>query len=205
MINQNWIYVGVGIQTLGGIGYLIDTLKGRVRPNKVGWLLWSIAPLIAFFAMIKQGVGPEAWATFIVGFLPMLVFLASFVNKKAYWEITKLDYICGTLSVLGLILWMITKVGNIAIFFSIVADALASFLTIYKSYKVPESESHLVFTLGIINAAIGLLVIKDWSFQSYAFNLYILVDDILIASLIITKIGPIIDKKLKSVFAKAIK
>lgn len=194
MINSNWIYVGVAVQTLGGIGYLIDTLRGRVRPNKVGWLLWSIAPLVAFFAMVKQGVGPEAWATFIVGFLPLLVFIASFVNKKAYWEITKLDYFCGILSILGLILWMFTKVGNIAIFFSIVADALASYLTIYKSYKEPESETHLVFTLGIINAAIGLLVIKDWNFQNYAFNLYILLDDILIAGLIITKIGPKIEK-----------
>jgi len=202
MINQNWIYIGVGIQTLGGIGYLIDTLKGRVRPNKVGWLLWSIAPLIAFFAMIKQGVGPEAWATFIVGFLPLLVFMASFVNKKAYWKITKLDYICGTLSVLGLILWMITKVGNVAIFFSIVADALASFLTIYKSYKEPESESHLIFTLGIINAAIGLLVINEWNFQNYAFNLYILADDIIISGLILTKIGPKINKYFKSIKLK---
>jgi len=202
MINQNWIYIGVGIQTLGGIGYLIDTLKGRVKPNKVGWLLWSIAPLIAFSAMIKQGVGPEAWATFIVGFLPLLVFIASFVNKKAYWEITKLDYICGTLSVLGLILWMVTKVGNVAILFSIVADALASFLTIYKSYKDPESESHLVFTLGIINAAIGLLIINEWNFQNYAFNLYILVDDIIISGLILTKIGPKIDKYFKSIKLK---
>jgi hypothetical protein len=148
--------------------------------------------------MLKQGVGPEAWATFIVGFLPLLVFIASFVNKKAYWEITKLDYICGGLSVLGLILWMVTKVGNIAIFFAIMADALASYLTIYKSYKEPESESHLVFTLGIINAAIGLLVIKDWNFQNYAFNLYILLDDILIAFLIITKSGP----KIQKYFAK---
>jgi len=198
MINQNWIYVGVGIQTIGGIGYLIDTLRGKVKPNKVGWLLWSIAPLIAFFAMIKQGVGPEAWATFIVGFLPLLVFIASFVNKKAYWEITKLDYICGALSVLGLILWMFTRVGNIAIFFSIMADALASYLTIYKSYKKPETESHLVFTLGIINAAIGLLIIKEWNFQNYAFNLYILIDDILIATLITTKIGPKVDKLLSN-------
>lgn len=194
MINTNWIYIGVAIQTIGGIGYLVDTLKGRVKPNKVGWLLWSIAPLIAFFAMIRQGVGAEVWATFIVGFLPLIIFFASFVNKKAYWEITKLDYICGGLSVLGLILWLVTKVGNVAILFSIVADALASYLTIYKSYKDPETESHLVFTLGVINAAIGLLVVKEWNFQNYAFNLYIFLDSMLIAILITTKVGPKIDK-----------
>jgi len=197
MINPNWVFVGLAVQTIGGVGYLIDTLKGKVKPNKVSWLLWSIAPLIAFFAMIKQGVGLEAWATFIVGFLPLLVFIASFVNKKAYWAITKLDIVCGALSVLGLILWLVTKVGNIAIIFSIIADGLASFLTIYKSFKEPESESHLVFSLGIINGVIALLVIRDWNFQNYAFNLYILIDDILISTLIITKVGPKIEKAFR--------
>lgn len=190
MINQNWIYVGVGIQTIGGVGYLIDTLKGKVKPNKVSWLLWSIAPLIAFFAMIKQGVGPEAWATFIVGFIPLLVFFASFVNKKAYWEITRLDYVCGGLSVLGLILWMFTKVGNVAIIFSLVADALATYLTIYKSYKEPESESHLIFTMGIVNAGIALLIIKEWNFQNYAFPVYLLIANFAMSFLIVSKIGP---------------
>lgn len=194
MINQNWIIVGVIIQTIGVLGYLIDTLKGRVKPNKVGWFLWSLAPLIAFFAMIKQGVGMEAWSTFIVGFLPLLVFGASFLNKKAYWEISRLDYVCGGLSILGLILWMITKTGNIAIFFSIISDALASYLTMDKAYKEPESETHLAFSLGIINAGIALLVIKDWNFQNWGFPLYLLIANTIITVLIVFKLGPKIQK-----------
>ncbi|KKQ92135.1 MAG: hypothetical protein UT58_C0011G0012 [Microgenomates group bacterium GW2011_GWC1_39_7b] len=196
MINQNWIYVGVIIQAIGGVGYLIDTLKGKVKPNKVSWLLWSVAPLIAFFAMIKQGVGPEAWATFIVGFMPLLVFFASFVNKKAYWEITKLDYICGGLSVLGLVLWMFTRVGNIAIIFSLATDALATYLTVYKSYIEPESESHLIFTMGVVNAGIALLVIKEWNFQNYAFPIYLLIANAAMSFLIVSKIGPKVRKLL---------
>src|SRR5258705_13291527 len=124
MINQNWIYVGLAFQSWGGLSYLIDTVKGKVQPNRVTWLLWAIAPLIAFSAMIKQGVGIESLSTFIIGFVPLLIFIASFFNKKAVWHITKFDLICGTLSVLGLVLWLITKVGNVAILFSIIADGL---------------------------------------------------------------------------------
>ena len=98
MLNQNFIFIGLGILIIGGISYLIDTLKGKIKPNKVSWLLWSIAPLIAFFAMIKQGVGLEALSTFIVGFLPLIVFIASFLNKEAKWKIGKLDIVCGALS-----------------------------------------------------------------------------------------------------------
>jgi len=194
MINQNWIYVGIAVQSWGGLSYLIDTIKGKVQPNKVSWLLWSIAPLIAFFAMIKQGVGPVAWATFIVGFIPFVIFFASFINKKAKWEIGKLDIICGVLSVLGLILWLVTKVGNIAILFSIVADALAAIPTIVKSYKEPETEKHLVFSLGVINAGIALLVITEWNFQNWSFPLYLLILNFIIAVLIKFKFGKVLNE-----------
>lgn len=198
MINKNWIYVGLALQSWGGLSYLIDTIKGKVQPNKVSWLLWSIAPLIAFSAMIKQGVGLEAWSTFIVGFIPLIVFAASFLNKKATWDLTRLDIICGVLSVLGLILWLITKVGNVAIFFSIVADALAAFPTIVKSYKEPETEEHLVFSVGVLNAGIALLVITEWNFQNWSFPLYLLIVNAVIAVLIKFKFGKVIDKYLKT-------
>lgn len=198
MINPNWIFVGLALQSWGGISYLFDTIKGKVQPNKVSWLLWSIAPLIAFFAQIKQGVGIEAWSTFIVGFIPLVVFCASFVNKKAKWEIGKLDIVCGILSILGLMLWLITKVGNVAIFFSILADGLAAIPTIVKSYKDPDSESHLPYSLGIPNSIFALLVITDWNFQNWGFVVYLLFVNTIIAVLVKFRLGKIINKYIKS-------
>ena len=78
MLNPNFIILGVILQFVGGMSYLIDTVKGKIQPNKVSWLLWAIAPLVAFVAEIKQGVGIQSLATFIVGFVPLLVFIASF-------------------------------------------------------------------------------------------------------------------------------
>lgn len=198
MINQNWIYLGIVLQSWGGLSYLIGTIKGSVKPNKVSWLLWSIAPLIAFFAMIKQDVGVEAWATFIVGFIPLLVFVASFLNKKATWEITKLDIVCGALSVVGLVLWMITKIGNVAILFSILADGLAAFPTVVKSFNEPETEDHMAYTLGIPNAAIALLILDEWNFENWGFPLYLLILSSLLSVLILFKLGP----KFKKYFTK---
>jgi len=198
MINSKWIFVGLALQSWGGISYLIDTIKGKVQPNKVSWLLWSIAPLIAFFAQIKQGVGIEVWSTFIVGFIPLVVFLASFVNKKAKWEIGKLDIVCGTLSILGLMLWLITKVGNVAIFFSILADGLAAIPTIVKSYKDPDSENHLPYSLGIPNSVFALFVITDWNFQNWGFVVYLLLVNTIIAVLVKFRLGKMINRYIKS-------
>jgi hypothetical protein len=195
VINPNFVIIGVILQLIGGLGYLLDTLKGRVKPNKVSWLLWSIAPLVAFFAEIKQGVGIVSLTTFITGFVPLLIFIASFFNKKSEWNIKKLDIICGILSILGLTLWLVTKVGNIAIFFSILADGLAAIPTIVKSYEEPETESDLVYLMAIVNAGIRLLVIRVWNFEHWGFPLYLFLLDLLLVILIRFKLGKKLIKK----------
>ncbi len=193
MINQNFIFIGLLLQAYGGWQYFIDTIKGKIQPNRVSWFLWSFAPLIAFAAEVKQGVGLQSLTTFIVGFIPLVVFIASFVNKKAVWKLGVFDFICGLLSVLGLILWLVTKVGNIAILFSIFTDALAAVPTIVKSYKAPESESVGVYSFGVINAAITILTIRQWNFANWGYPVYLLFLDILITVLITFKLG----KRLK--------
>ena len=156
MLNPNFVILGALISFVGGLDYVINTLKGKTKPNRITWLMWTLAPMIAFAAEIQQGVGLRSLMTFMVGFNPLLVLGASFVNTKATWKLTKFDFACGALSLLGLLLWLASGRGNIAILFSIVADGLAALPTIVKSYSHPGSESWLVFLGGGISAGITL-------------------------------------------------
>ena len=174
MINENYVILGAFLNLLGTLRYIIDTIQGRARPNRVSWLLWSLAPLLAFSAELSQGVGIISLMTFMAGFMPLLIFIASFVNKKSYWKISRLDIFCGGLSLLGLGLWLVTKQGFYAITFGIMADAFAAIPTLIKSYNDPDSESYLAFAGGGMSAAIALLTIKDWTYAHYGFPIYIL-------------------------------
>jgi len=190
VINDNFVFLGAAIFFFGSIGYFVDTIKGKVKPNRVTWFIWSLAPLIAFIAQLKQGVGiHQALLTFMVGFIPLIIFIASFVNKKAYWKIGKLDIICGVLSLVGLFLWYITGTGIIAIFFAILADGLAAFPTVIKSFKFPETENWILYFANAISAGITLLTIKIWNPETFAFPLYILLLTLLLSVLIKFKIG----------------
>ena len=189
MLNPYFVIVGTLISAVGALAYLVDTVKGKIKPNRVSFLLWSIAPFIAFAAQIKQGVGIEALMTFSTGFLPLLIFMASFVNKKAEWKITRFDLVCGFLSLLGLTLWLITKIGNVAILFSIVADGLAAVPTLVKSYQYPETELAWSWIASAFGVTLTLLTIRDWSFANSGFIIYILISDALIFSLVQFKIG----------------
>ena len=174
---------------MGSVAYLVDTVKGKVRPNRVSFLLWSIAPFIAFAAQIKQGVGLESLMTFSTGFLPLTVFIASFVNKKAEWKLTKFDLFCGVLSMVGLILWLITKVGNIAITFSILADGLAALPTIIKAYKYPDTEIAWPWIATSFGVILTLFTLNTLTFANSGFIIYILIADTLIFILVRFRIG----------------
>lgn len=93
---------------------------------------------------------------------------------------------------IGVILWYLTKVGNIAILFSIFADLTASIPTAVKSYKEPESESYSVFLANTISAVVTMLTIRNWNFETAAFPLYIFLMMGLIFVLIKFRVGKII-------------
>lgn len=110
MLPEQFVFVGIAVNAIGLFSYFLDTIKGKIKPNKVSFALWSIAPIVAAFAQFKQGVGIQSLMTLSVGVFPIVIFFGSFVNKKAYWKITRFDLSIGALALIGLILWQITKV-----------------------------------------------------------------------------------------------
>lgn len=189
MLHQNFIIIGTLLGAIGSFAYLIDTVKGKVKPNRVSFLLWAIAPLIAFAAQIKQGVGLESLMTFSTGFLPLTVFIASFVNKQAEWKVTKFDLVCGVLSMIGLVLWLVTKVGNVAITFSILADGLAAIPTLVKAYQYPDTELAWPWMTTVFGVILTLLTLNELTFANSGFIIYILIVNTLIYSLVQFRIG----------------
>lgn len=174
MISDKFVLFGCALNLIGSSSYVVHTVQGKTKPNRVSWLMWALAPMIALAAEIHADVGIQALLTFIVGFGPAMVFAASFVNRKSVWKITKFDILCGVLSMMGVVAWLFTKDGDYAIAFVIIGDIFAAIPTLRKSYTNPETESYLVFLLASINAALVLLTIDNWNFATYAFPIYIL-------------------------------
>ena len=174
MLDPRFVIFGAAISLIGIGVYAADTLRGRVQPNRVSWVLWALAPLIAFAAELAGGVGWQSLTTLTPGLGPLLVLLASAVNRRSYWQVTRFDLTCGGLSVLALALWAATGSGNLAILFSILADGLASVPTLIKSYREPATESHWPYLATAVNGALALLTITKWQFSEYAFPAYLL-------------------------------
>jgi len=172
---QYLVLLGAAVNLGGGAIYIKDTLFGDTKPNRVTKLMWAIAPLIATAAALSKGVGWAVLPVFMSGFVPLLIFIASFINKKAYWKLTTFDYVCGTLSALALVLWAITKEPNAAIVLAILSDGIATIPTLTKSWTNPETETGLAYLTGLFNALTSFAAIKIWGFAELAFPIYLVI------------------------------
>jgi hypothetical protein len=173
VINENWIYLGTAIGAAGAAIYLRDTLRGTTQPNRVTWLLWAVAPLLAAAVALNGGAGLRALPTFMVGFMPLLIFIASFHNSASVWKVRRMDYACGAVSVIGTVVWLVTRNGVLAISAAIAADFLAGVPTLMKSWTHPQTETVHSYIGALISMVVLLLTVDQWTFDVVAFPLFV--------------------------------
>jgi hypothetical protein len=190
VLDSRFVLLGAVIGGVGQAYYVRDTLRGTTQPNRVSYVLWALAPLIAFAVERQDGVGWQSLMTFMVGFGPLMILAASFANPDAVWRITRFDYVCGGISLLGTIGWLLTRHGAVALFASIAADGIAGVPTIVKSWRHPSSESGALYVGGVFNGGITLLTVDHFTASLVAFPLYIFLMAGLVAVLVLGRVGP---------------
>jgi len=190
VINENWIYVGTAIGAAGAVVYLRDTLRGTTQPNRVTWLLWAVAPLLAAAVALNGGAGLRALPTFMVGFMPLLIFIASFHNDAAVWKVRRMDYACGAVSVIGTVVWLVTRNGVLAISAAIAADFLAGVPTLMKSWTHPQTETVHSYIGALISMVVLLLTVDHWTFDVVAFPLFVACTAAVQSAIVGLELGP---------------
>lgn len=181
------VILGSFVNLAGTSYYIRNTIKGETKPNRMTWLMWSIAPMIGTAAALASNV---TWATlpvFMAGLMPFLVFIASFVNPHSYWKLERFDYVCGLLSALALVFWYLTRDPAIAILFAIASDFTAAIPTLIKCWEHPETETASGFTASAFNNLMSFFVITQWNFANVAFPLYLVLMNTALAFPVVRK------------------
>lgn len=178
MLPENIIYITVFITLVGYFFYFKDIFLGKTKPNLVSWFLWLLGPFLGVFFQLKAGAGLSVIPVFLAGFGPLLVVLVSIFRKNAYWKLNAFDIICGIFSILALVLYVLTHNLALSIIFAILSDLLAFIPTYKKGWEFPDTETATVYSAGVFNNILGLLIIKNWSFTIYSFGLYLVLANI---------------------------
>lgn len=189
MIDPRFIFLAALLSFAGTYGYIRDTLRGDTSPNRVTWGLWAIEGLLAFVVEIQQHVGLASLTTLMLGLMPCVIVVVSFKNPHSVWKIGKFDFFCGLISLAGLLFWGLVNEPTIALVSFVAADQIAALPTVRKAWIAPVTESPRVFFLGFVNCTITLMTLKHFTTAGVLFPGCILVTDLIIALLVVTKFG----------------
>lgn len=179
---EHWLVVlSAAICLFGGYAYIRDTTKGTTKPNRVSWSLWTLAPLIGTGAALSAGA--DIWVTirtFLAGFIPLLVLIASFWNPQSYWKTSAFDLGCGALSILAIAVWFLLGVPAYAIPIAALGDFFAALPTIIKAWKYPETETGVTYLTSLISVLLVLPSITVWNLENSSFQVYLIVVNLML-------------------------
>lgn len=166
---------GAALNLYGCGVYALRTLRGSVRPNPVTWLLWAVAPGVAFAAQVAHHAGLSALTTLSAGLGPLLVFLCA-LSRPGFrgTRPTSAELCCAVLSLAALGGWWITADPDTALALSILADGCAAVPTVVKCHRHPETEDGTVYALSALSAAATLVTLPAWTFTAAGFSCYLL-------------------------------
>lgn len=150
-------------------------------------MVWFIAPVTAAVIQFQEGAGIAALPIFMAGFIPLLVLLASYRNKQAYWKLGVIDYICLAFSLLALGFWIVFDQGFVATLCAILADGIAFIPTYIKSWKAPDTETLSSYYSGSFNALLSLATVPTFSFITIGFAAYLFIGNLIEVVLVLVR------------------
>jgi hypothetical protein len=171
----------------GGIPYINDIIKKRIKPHILSWLGWGFLTGIGGFAMLAEG---STWAVallFANTVMCTAIAVSGAITKEGVWSTGIKDYIFFGAGLFGILLWQVLNIPVLALVCAISADLAFGIPTIIKTFKDSSTETPIPWILGWIGEVFGLLALSKLAFHEVAYPLYLFFFDTVII-LIILKI-----------------
>ncbi|MCX6795138.1 MAG: hypothetical protein NT165_00150 [Candidatus Falkowbacteria bacterium] len=170
---------------IGGVPYLVDIHKKKVRPHVLSWIGWSFITALGGSAMLASG---SHWVVALLFANTALCFVIagySVIRKVGVWSASIYDFLFFGLGILGLILWKVVGSPIIALVLAIIADFSFGLPTIFKTYKRPESETYFAWLASTVSGLLSLLAIENFNFSEVAYPAYLFIFDTIVLLLVL--------------------
>lgn len=169
----------------GNVPYLVDIVRGRVKPHAYTWFVWSIVSGIIFFGQLSKGAGVGALPTAASEIFTLIIFLFSL--KYGFKGITKTDtfFLCFALA--GLVPWLLTKDPTVSVIIAVLIDVTAFIPTIRKTWLEPKTETPILFGMNVARHALALFSLQAYNIATTLHSIVMITANSFMTLLILRK------------------
>ncbi len=184
MFLYSWLGIISGACAVAAyVPYVYLTIRGKITPHPISWLLWAILGAVSLITYIAVGAH-ETLPLAIVSFIgPTLLFLLSV--KKWKGRFGRFDYVCLAFSCVAILVYIIFHQAAFALSINLIGDFIAALPTIRKTYHDPSSENLSTWLLFTLSAVIALFALDHLTYGLVILPLYLVLFEGLMCVLVI--------------------
>ena len=182
-MKQVFASIAILLAIAGNVPYVIDILKGRVKPHAYTWFVWTLVSGIVFFGQVAKGAGVGALPTLASEIFTLLIFLLSL--KYGFKSITKSDTFFLLLALSGIVPWIITKDPTVSVIIAVSIDLVAFIPTINKTWREPKTESSILYGGNVLRHILALFSMEAYNIATTLHSIVMIFTNSLMTILII--------------------
>lgn len=166
------------------IVYIVSILKGKSKPSRATWWIWSFMGLVLAVSYYFSGAENTIWVPIVEFIGPLSIAILSIKYGEGGLE-DKTDLLCMFGAFVSILVWIISNNPVLALVTNLFIDTFALVPTIKKTYLRPEGEDFWAwFGTGVADT-MNLFAIERFTFGIMVYPIYMLVSDLIIIVLII--------------------
>lgn len=171
------------ISVVASLPYILDTFRGKTRPNIVTWLTWGSLSAITSFAVLSDHAVQTA---IFAGAMALSSFTIALVGLRyGLKRYTLFDIICQILAIIGIILWQVTSQPGLAVLFVIISGLVGALPTYRHIWLQPKEETLPTFVAYFIAELIAITSLANFRFVASGYPIYMALSSVSLIGLIL--------------------
>jgi|SRR5580765_5365799 len=171
------------VNTIGLIPYIRDIFLHKTKPERATWWVWFVLAVLALYAQWQAG------ATWSLGITVANILgcglIAVLSLKYGYGKFHARDTISLVAAGVGVGIAHYIQSPLFALLIIVGVDLAGFWLTLYKSWVAPHTETLVSWVLAVVASALALAAVGDWNLARLIYPLYLFAGNILLVVLII--------------------
>jgi hypothetical protein len=155
------VVVATLLAIAGNVPYVLDVIRGKVKPHPYTWFVWSIVSATVFFGMFVKGAGIAAIPVAASEIFTLIIFLLSI--KYGFRHIAPVDHWYLAAALLGFIPWIVTQDPTISIVIAVSIDLLAFMPTLRKTWLEPLTETPILYGSNVLRHMLILSSLQTYN------------------------------------------
>lgn len=163
-------YISATIIFISGIIYTVQVYRGKIYPNIITWILFSIIGILVVLTAFSSGAKENLIPLVAMSIPPVLTLIVT-IFKKFNKDFTKVDIICVGLGGITIIAWYLTKenkeLSQIALYLALIADIIAIIPTVKFAQERPDKDRPGAWILFAIGNVLAFFTITEHTLSNY--------------------------------------